>query len=110
MGAKKRQLPEGHVSGQANEPLSRPAHNVPFTQVAKELNTDLASGLNREEAAARLLKYGPNDLGEEKGVRRLEILIAQVVNAMTLVCPCPPPLSQGTQVTDRDTGRSSSSP
>ncbi|KAH7367395.1 hypothetical protein B0T11DRAFT_53411 [Plectosphaerella cucumerina] len=76
---------QAHVSGQANEPLSLPAHSLSFAQVASELSTDTAKGLSREDAAARLQKYGANDLGEEKGVRPLEILIAQVVNAMTVV-------------------------
>ncbi|RYP47942.1 hypothetical protein DL768_006097 [Monosporascus sp. mg162] len=79
------QAVEGHVSGQANEPLSRPAHALDSLQAAAELQTDPRTGLTAEEANARLAKYGPNDLGEERGVRPLEILIAQVVNAMTMV-------------------------
>ncbi|RYO85412.1 hypothetical protein DL766_006497 [Monosporascus sp. MC13-8B] len=79
------QAVEGHVSGQANEPLSQPAHALESLQVAAELHTDPRTGLTAEEANARLAKYGPNDLGEERGVRPLEILIAQVVNAMTMI-------------------------
>ncbi|KAK4134747.1 potassium/sodium eff [Trichocladium antarcticum] len=74
-----------HVSGQAARPLSLPAHCLPHAQVARELETDITTGLSSEDAAARLAKYGPNDLGKEKAVRPLEILIAQVANAMTLI-------------------------
>jgi magnesium-transporting ATPase (P-type) len=76
---------EGHVSGQANEPMSLPAHSLSSVQVAQELRTETTRGLSSDDAAARLAKYGLNNLGEEKGVNALEILVAQVANAMTLV-------------------------
>lgn len=75
----------GHVSGQSNEPMSMPAHALSFDKVIDELNANTSTGLTREDAAARLTHHGANDLGEEKGVRPLEILLAQVVNAMTVV-------------------------
>ena len=81
---------EGHVSGQANEPMSLPAHSLSSVQVAQELQTETTRGLSSDDAATRLAKYGPNNLGEEKGVNALEILIAQVANAMTLVSFFPP--------------------
>ncbi|KAB5581026.1 hypothetical protein GE09DRAFT_949977 [Coniochaeta sp. 2T2.1] len=85
MGAPK-QPAQGHRSGQANEEaLSRPAHSLTFAQVAEELHTVTATGLTSEEAESRLARYGSNDLGEEKGIKPLEILVAQVANAMTLV-------------------------
>lgn len=76
---------EGRVSGQSNEPLSLPPHCLSSAQVAQELQTEVKKGLSSSEAAARLDKYGANDLGKEKGVQPLEILVAQVANAMTLV-------------------------
>nr|CDP31721.1 Putative type IID cation-transporting ATPase [Podospora anserina S mat+] len=76
---------EGHVSGQANEPLSLPAHCLSASQVAQELQTDPTTGLTSQEATERLARYGANDLGKEKGVKPLEILFAQVFNAMTLI-------------------------
>ncbi|KAL2260907.1 hypothetical protein VTK26DRAFT_4960 [Humicola hyalothermophila] len=82
---KKGQDAAGHVSGQGNKQLSLPAHCLSSAQVAQELQTDVLAGLTSEEAAARLVKYGANDLGKEKGVQPLQILIAQVANAMTLV-------------------------
>lgn len=81
----------GHVSGQSNEPLSRPAHALDSGRVILELETNTTTGLKPEDAAQRLNKYGPNDLGKEKGVQPLQIFIAQIVNAMTMVIPeiCP---------------------
>jgi magnesium-transporting ATPase (P-type) len=76
----------GHVSGQANEPLSRPAHALDSERVVHELETNVTTGLTPEVAAKRLVKYGSNDLGKEKGVQPLQIFIAQIVNAMSLVC------------------------
>lgn len=76
---------EGRVSGQSNEPLSLPPHCLSSAQVTQELQTDIKTGLSSSEATARFDKYGANDLGKEKGVQPLEILAAQVVNAMTLV-------------------------
>lgn len=75
----------GHVSGQANEPLSRPAHSLSSDQLVKEIQSHATEGLSKAEAAERLAKYGLNDLGKEKGVQPLQIFIAQIVNAMTLV-------------------------
>ncbi|KAK4188642.1 putative type IID cation-transporting ATPase [Podospora australis] len=80
-----KQVIEGHVSGQANEPLTRPAHCLSATNVISELQTEATAGLTQAEAVARLERYGGNDLGEEQGVKPLEILIAQVVNAMTMI-------------------------
>lgn len=74
-----------HVSGQANEPLSRPAHALTSHQVVQELGTDPSSGLTSEDAAQRCAKYGANDLGKQKSIQPVQIFIAQIMNAMTLV-------------------------
>lgn len=76
---------EGHVSGQSNEPISRPAHALSFRQVVNELSADTLNGLSETEAKARLDRYGPNELGETEGVQPIKIIIAQIANAMTLV-------------------------
>ncbi|KAL2753533.1 hypothetical protein ACRALDRAFT_1044169 [Sodiomyces alcalophilus JCM 7366] len=73
------------VATSADEPLSRPAHTLPYSQVVHELGVDATQGLTADEAAARLAKYGANDLGEQKTVKPLQIFIAQIANAMTLV-------------------------
>jgi magnesium-transporting ATPase (P-type) len=85
MSEKTRELAESHVTGQANKPMSRPAHALSSTQVVQELGADAVTGLSQGAATSRLHEYGPNDLGKEKGVNFMEILIAQVVNSMTLV-------------------------
>ncbi|PNP75457.1 hypothetical protein FNYG_11261 [Fusarium nygamai] len=76
---------EHHVSGQSNKPLSRPAHALPADTVIQELNTTPATGLSASEASQRLVEYGPNDLGEEEGVKPIKIFIEQICNCMTLV-------------------------
>lgn len=79
--------PAGHVSGQSNKPLSRPAHALTHQEVAREIGADPLSGLTVEEAKRRLEEYGKNELGEAEGVQPIKIIIAQIANAMTLVCP-----------------------
>lgn len=76
---------EGHVSGQANKPLTKPAHALPFDSVARELNSNTRDGLTAEEAKTRLEQYGRNELSGGGGVSPLKILIRQVANAMMLV-------------------------
>lgn len=65
--------------------LSRPAHFLPADQVVRDLETDPATGLDTQEADRRLLSFGPNELQKEHGVQPVQVLIAQIVNAMTLV-------------------------
>jgi Na+-exporting ATPase len=84
MGAKQPSL-EGHKSGQANEPLSKPAHALTFQQVIEETKCNGDDGLTTAEAKSRLEKHGSNDLGNDAGVSPAKILLRQVANAMTLV-------------------------
>jgi len=76
---------ESHVSGQANKPLTQPAHALPWKAVAEELQADIDDGLTASEASQRLEEYGKNELGDEGGVNPGKILLRQVANAMTLV-------------------------
>lgn len=86
MGKKKANVPrEGHISGQSNNPLTQPAHALTFRQVEDELRSNALSGLAPDDAAARLVTFGSNDLGEAEGVQPIRIIIAQVANAMTMV-------------------------
>lgn len=84
-GSKKQATLEGHVSGQSNTPLTRPAHALPWADVVKELNGNEEDGLSASEATQRHQQYGNNDLGEDDGVQPGKILLRQVANAMTLV-------------------------
>lgn len=85
MGRNNQPSLEGHVSGQANKPLSRPAHALPYPAVVEEVACNAEDGLTTSEAQARLQEYGRNDLGEDGGVQPGKILLRQVANAMTLV-------------------------
>lgn len=85
MGKKEPVNLEAHVSGQSNEPLSRPAHALTADQVIDEIKANALDGLTAEEAKVRLEKFGRNEFGEDKGVQPFKILIGQVANAMTLV-------------------------
>ncbi|TFB01270.1 Calcium-transporting ATPase 3 [Trichoderma ghanense] len=78
-------LAEHHVSGQANRPMTRPAHSLTAEQVLSELQANPSTGLSEDEAARRLEELGPNELERQKGVQPLEIFIEQIFNAMTLV-------------------------
>ncbi|KAL0063915.1 P-type ATPase [Marasmius tenuissimus] len=84
MGGKQPVL-EGHISGQANKPLTRPAHALSHTKVAEEIGCNPEDGLSTSEAAHRRTEFGTNDLGEDAGVQPGKILLRQVANAMTLV-------------------------
>ncbi|KAF2087428.1 Na(+)/Li(+)-exporting P-type ATPase [Saccharata proteae CBS 121410] len=74
-----------HVSGQANTPLSRPAHALPSEAVTSEIGANAEDGLTSGEASKRLEEYGRNELGDSEGVQPAKILLHQVANAMTLV-------------------------
>jgi magnesium-transporting ATPase (P-type) len=82
---KKQDTIEGHVSGQANKPLTHPAHALPFNTVIEELKANGEDGLTTAEAKARHEEYGANDIGADGGVQPGKILLRQVANAMTLV-------------------------
>lgn len=82
--------PEPHVSGQANKPLSRPAHALSYDDVTRELKANTSNGLSATDAEQRLGDYGRNELGENEGVQPLKIVVAQIANAMTMVSGKPP--------------------
>ncbi|UNI19565.1 P-type ATPase [Purpureocillium takamizusanense] len=74
-----------HVSGQANTPMTAPAHALAIEQVVNELKANIEVGLSDEEAKRRLEEYGRNEFGEQKGVQPVKIFIGQIANALTLV-------------------------
>jgi len=101
MGKKDQNPLEGHVSGQSNKPLSKPAHALPFDKVLEETGCDAEEGLTTTKAKEIHAVWGNNDLGEGGGVQPGKILLRQVAyvtafgrfglplilssNAMTLV-------------------------
>lgn len=77
-----------HISGQANKSLSRPAHALTCGQLILELGADGVNGLSSNVAGQRLDELGRNELGNklsEYGVSVWKIIVAQIVNAMTMV-------------------------
>ncbi|KAM3441704.1 hypothetical protein MY4824_001482 [Beauveria thailandica] len=76
---------QAHVSGQANKPMSAPAHALSYADVERELQVDHEVGLTPDEAKTRLDVYGRNEFGEQAGVQPFKILLGQIANALTLV-------------------------
>jgi Na+-exporting ATPase len=81
----KKDVPEGHVSGQSNMRLSKPAHALSHEELVDELQANTVDGLSTDEAKQRLEKYGPNMFQDARGVKPWDILVRQVANAMMLV-------------------------
>ncbi|MGB8951442.1 MAG: calcium-transporting P-type ATPase, PMR1-type [Candidatus Aminicenantales bacterium] len=54
--------------------------HLDIQEVARQLATDLSSGLSSQEVQARLAKYGPNQLLEKKGRSPLSIFLEQFGN------------------------------
>ncbi|KAL8984371.1 MAG: hypothetical protein Q9177_004717 [Variospora cf. flavescens] len=85
MGNNKEDSNESHVSGQANKPLSLPAHALPYHAVSEELGANVQDGLTAADAKSRLEEYGRNELDDGPGVQPAKILVRQIANAMMLV-------------------------
>lgn len=73
------------MSGQANKPISSPAHALSYHAVADELGANTQDGLTAAEAKFRLEEYGRNELDDGPGVQPAKILVRQIANAMMLV-------------------------
>ena len=54
-------------------------------EVLQQLGSDLENGLSEQEAAARLEKYGPNQLTEQSGRSKWEILREQLSGIMVII-------------------------
>ena len=89
MNSKSKVGGERRVSGQANKPLSRPAHALKYDDVVAEIGANALDGLTASEAATRLAEHGRNELDKGPGVSPTKILIRQVANAMILVRQSP---------------------
>lgn len=57
-----------------------------FKEVVLEFQINVSLGLSLVEVVSWLVKYGFNDLGEEKCVSVLLIFVQQIFNFMILVC------------------------
>jgi len=66
-------------------PLELAWHAVPVDEVVKRLDTNTATGLDASEAAARLLKYGPNRLPAGKTRGPFKRFLAQFNNVLVYV-------------------------
>ncbi|EJD55236.1 potassium/sodium eff [Auricularia subglabra TFB-10046 SS5] len=62
-----------------------PPHTVPSETILAQLDVDPHWGLADDQAKERLAQNGPNRLKPPKKPSRLKILLAQVLNAMTIV-------------------------
>lgn len=82
-----KQIDSSSTESGSSDPLSKPAHSLPYDQVVGELGSKIDEGLSTDEAARRLQEYGPNKLEDGKGISILKILVGQVANAMMLVKP-----------------------
>lgn len=60
-------------------------HTLPARRVAELLETHTEDGLSDQEAAARLVRDGPNTIKGAKGISIWEIFLQQVANALTAV-------------------------
>lgn len=76
---------DNHVSGQANKPLSKPAHALSYVTLIREIQANSQDGLTSSEARLRLDDHGRNELGDQGGVSIIKILVRQIANAMMLV-------------------------
>lgn len=60
-------------------------YQMPVSAALDALATDRSNGISDEEASHRLAQYGPNELVERGGRGKLEILIEQFTNILTLL-------------------------
>ncbi|KAF9959344.1 hypothetical protein BGZ70_008864, partial [Mortierella alpina] len=62
-----------------------PFHTFTVDQTADHLQTSVLEGLSSDEAAARLIKYGPNELEGNGGVKWYKVLWRQIANVLVCV-------------------------
>ncbi|KAL5601443.1 hypothetical protein BROUX41_002570 [Berkeleyomyces rouxiae] len=77
---------ESACSGSASDsPARPPPHSLPALDVCKDLQTDPENGLSAAEAASRLQRWGMNRMELTKGTSKLQILMRQISNSLTVV-------------------------
>jgi P-type Ca2+ transporter type 2C len=62
-----------------------PDHAAPAAAVAERFGSDPARGLSADDAAARLVEHGPNELDGGEGVSAARILLGQLTSPMILL-------------------------
>jgi magnesium-transporting ATPase (P-type) len=60
-------------------------HAIPHPEVLARLETDPTHGLSASEAASRLERHGPNELGRDEPRRNLEILLSQFTSPLIFI-------------------------
>ena len=75
------------MSDQTSFTLDQPAYRLHPHEIARQLGTNLQTGLTKQEAERRHGIVGNNALESEGGVSIWKVLMRQVANALTLVCP-----------------------
>lgn len=84
---KHQQIIHEHSSSREAVAIEKPScpHTLPAQSVAEQLGTDIDNGLSSDDAAARLVRDGPNSIKGAKGISIWEIFLQQVANALTVV-------------------------
>lgn len=72
-------------AGYSNANLPAPAHAMNWREVAVTLEANVEDGLSADVAQQRMEEYGPNELGDDEGVKLWKIITSQFGNMMTLV-------------------------
>jgi Ca2+-transporting ATPase len=62
-----------------------PWYQLNIEQVCQDLETSLKNGLTREEAAARLSQYGPNELAQKAGTTVWQMFLEQLKDYMVII-------------------------
>ncbi|KAI9098776.1 calcium-transporting ATPase [Phlyctochytrium arcticum] len=70
---------------EAREIVERPFHTFSDDQILKLFKVDSEHGLDTEQVDLRLTEHGPNELVGNDGVSPWEVLLRQLLNALTLV-------------------------
>jgi len=64
---------------------ARPWYQKSIDEVCSELGTDPGRGLSSQEAKARLEKYGPNELAQQKGPSIFQMFLEQLKDYMVII-------------------------
>lgn len=78
---------EPPIGGTPDAAIEKPIcpHTLSAQRVAEILKTHSDHGLSYDEAAARLIRDGPNSIKGARGVSVWKIFVSQIANALTVV-------------------------